>query len=1024
MNLKSAIKYTVVAVIAGMPVACDDDPFGKNSGFSSDAPVFNAELSSSWHKGTPTSRSRSAEIRIDEAETTLSDGTPLYLVTEKHVLDSCKADADPKARGAQINSMDLFPASFGLSAFCHTGNIADYGKDEIVSNFVGNVEIKKDGYPVDNNDDLNWPGKGSNVTFYAYAPFADGVNGVQAVSGKPELTLTVNKNIKDQIDLLTAVSKDCSGDGSDGKVDLKFGHALSAVTFVAGDAMMAGTIKKITLSGVYATGGTVIGSATWTSLSNVSEFTTGDISLEVKNGGDYYNVYSDKGTQITGGDENLTMFMIPQTLPAGARIKIDFVDALSASSHTIEADISGFKWEPGKLYKYSLSTSGITVTPVVEILDYKKTPKTYPDKDDAYKIKKSEVVVPYSGVLDDVKLKAYLRIARAGQTGESVVGSSFTVEASTDGGTTWVDGKGDAAANTCRWIADVAATVSRAAGSEVTGTLLLPAQSAFSRLSTWTESGNGTKDVPVDLSGGGETANCYRITDHGYYKIPLYYGNSRNSSGGENTSAYTMTNVESDGFLFYPDHMGNAITKGKISEQLSGKVSLKDALLLWQDAPGLVDDVALDGDFITFHVGKYALTQGNALIALRDDKGDIVWSWHIWSTDSKWENNLKYTTSKIGSGKPYKLTSTNLGYCDPHGGNDARDIKLKFVFDYKDASGKSYEYVYPDAFRQDELIASTAGDNTYYQWGRKDPMLPGIYTNASKTYDSDAAPTNDKTIHYYTVAGWNDSGEMSMINKPFFDSPEEYGFKSIIKGAKTAEGEGISVVDAIKNPHCHVIGLNSKYHRTHWHNGKGESYVSEGESVHRMSHAWNSSGGFEGKQEELVAGNDIDVVKNIYDPSPAGFHVPSVGAYTGLADAGGGTKAAVYSDNIPTFDGVKWTLKCENGSIEFPATGMRDTDVRDNGSYAATYLNPTLVGLRPYSWAGFQFASYIASATGVFVKPAAGNPDISTSCQVLLFVFDNRVAKSGSTDLYKHRLASCVRSYNSYGLTVRPVSDN
>lgn len=1021
MNLKSAIKYTVVAVIAGMPVACDDDPFGKNSGFSSDAPVFNAELSSSWHKGTPTSRSRSAEIRIDEAETTLSDGTQLYLVTEKHVLDSCKADADPRARGAQINSMDLFPVSFGLSAFCHTGNIADYGKDEIVSNFVGNVAIKKDGYPVDNNDNLNWPGKGSNVTFYAYAPFADGVNGVQAVSGKPELTLTVNKNIKDQIDLLTAVSKDCSGDGSEGKVDLKFGHALSAVTFVAGDAMMAGTIKKITLSGVYATGGTVIGSATWTSLSNVSEFTTGDISLEVNNGGDYYNVYSDKGSQITGGDENLTMFMIPQTLPAGARIKIDFVDALSASSHTIEADISGFKWEPGKLYKYSLSTSGITVTPVVEILDYKKTPKTYPDKDDAYKIKTSEVVVPYSGVLDDVKLKAYLRIARAGQTGESVVGSSFTVAASTDGGTTWVDGKGDAA-GTCRWIADASATVSRAAGSEVTGTLLLPAQPVFSRLSTWTEPGNGTKDAPVDLSGGGETANCYRITDHGYYKIPLYYGNSRNSSGGENASAYTMTNMESDGFLFYPDHMGNAITKGKISEQLSGKVSLKDALLLWQDAPGLIDDVALDGDFITFHAGKYALTQGNALIALRDDKGDIVWSWHIWSTDSKWEDNLKYTTSKIGAGKPYKLTSTNLGYCDPHGGNDARDIKLKFVFDYKDASGKSYEYVYPDAFRQDEIIASNAGDNTYYQWGRKDPMLPGIYTNTSKTYDSNAAASNDRSIHYYPIAGWSDNGEMSMINKPFFDSPDEYGFKSITKGAKTAEGEGISVVDAIKNPHCHVIGVSTPgYHREHWHNGNGESYVSAGVSVHRMNHAWNSSASFNGEKDNLVAGNDIDVVKTIYDPSPAGFHVPSVGAYTGLADVGGGTKAAVYPDNIPTFDGVKWTLKCENGSIEFPATGMRDTNLKSDPVSGTPLYKHVPSDLYAASWPGFQLASFVSSSTIVYDLTES---TLARRLQVLILDFDNRKAGSGRTDLYKYRLASCVKSYNSYGLSVRPVSDN
>ncbi|MDE6164064.1 MAG: hypothetical protein K2F62_00535, partial [Muribaculaceae bacterium] len=425
-------------------------------------------------------------------------------------------------------------------------------------------------------------------------------------------------------------------------------------------------------------------------------------------------------------------------------------------------------------------------------------------------------------------------------------------------------------------------------------TLLFETQSTIRQLKTWTESGNGTEDSPVDLSGGGETANCYRVSDHGYYKFPLYYGNARNKDGSDNTKAYTIQNDVANRMLCYVDHRGEPVTKAKISDQTGAP--LKDAVLVWEDAPGLISDVKLDGDFVSFHVGKHTLTQGNALIAVHDQKGDIAWSWHIWCTDTNWESDLKVVRSDGGNGAEYRFTSSNLGYCDPHDGNASREVKLKFILDYKDENNTEYEVTKIGdkeiVLRQDEIIASLAGDNTYFQWGRKDPMLPGVYDGVKDLY--------------YTFESEPNTGEMSMLNKPYFypeSSEKAFGAIECIDGA--------SLVDGILHPNRFFIGTGN--YRQHWHNGKGTKYFAEGTVMHQ---AWDSS------SEGIVSSikEDVDVTKTIYDPCPAGFHIPPTVAFTGLAENGGtvGHKPIDGIEPVWNEKGNFWTVKRDNGDIVFP----------------------------------------------------------------------------------------------------------
>lgn len=973
MNLKIAVIYAMATVMVLLSAGCDDDPFGKGSADVTNRLFFETEVASSWHNGMPVSRSGSEQISVDETSSSLPDGTQLYLVTEVHALDNVVAEADSKqSRGSQINKTEDFPTTFGLSGFCYTGDFADYASSEILSNFVSDMEMKKEGYPADKDVRLDWPGAGSSLRFYAYAPYSSRDNGLTVSGDRPRITYTVNSDVKKQVDLLTAVSGGLPGSGSGDKVNLSFGHALSAVTFTTGDAMAAGKITGISISGVYGTGTTLIGSGEWTTSGTPSVFTTGEILIDLSSSGSE-NVYVGSGQQITGGKENLTMFMIPQTLPQGAKLTVKFTDALSNSSWTVDADISGVKWEPGKLYKYSLSTSGVAVTPVVE-MTYAKTRKTAPDQKNGYLTTESEVEIPYSGVLPGVSVKSYLRIAQAGKSTEAVVGSGFKVKASTDDGKTWTD---------CVW--EPEKKVEAAAGTTVStskGTLLLEPQSNFSQLKTLTEAGMGTEDSPVDLSGGGETANCYRVSDHGYYKFPLYYGNARNKDGSDNTKAYTIQNNVADRMLCYVDHRGEPVTKAKISDQTGAP--LKDAVLVWEDAPGLISDVKLDGDFVSFHVGKHTLTQGNALIAVHDQKGDIAWSWHIWCTDTNWESDLKVVHSDGGNGAEYRFTSSNLGYCDPHDGNAPREVKLKFILDYKDENSAEYEVTKIGdkeiVLRQDGIIASKAGDNTYFQWGRKDPMLPGVYDGVKDLY--------------YTFEPEPNTGEMSMLNKPYFypeSSEKAFGGIECIDGA--------SLVDGILHPNRFFIGTGN--YRQHWHNGTGTKYFAEGTVMHQ---AWDSS------SEGIVSSikKDVDVTKTIYDPCPAGFHIPPTVAFTGLAEDGGtvGHKPLDGIEPVWNEKGCFWTVKRDNGDIVFPAIGLRDMNLPENknGHNYVVLMKSTYKELYDESWPAFKSVTFICTSS------------LSSSAQSYVFDIDNRQTP--------FTFSSCVGSRNAYGFAVRPIADN
>ena len=93
---------------------------------------------------------------------------------------------------------------------------------------------------------------------------------------------------------------------------------------------------------------------------------------------------------------------------------------------------------------------------------------------------------------------------------------------------------------------------------------------------------------------------------------------------------------------------------------------------LWVSRVGASENNELISD-ISYADGMISFTatanRGNALIAAFDDKGEIVWSWHIWMTDLPetfdYENNPIYQSG--GKTDGFYVMDRNLGATDTKG---------------------------------------------------------------------------------------------------------------------------------------------------------------------------------------------------------------------------------------------------------------------------------------------------------------------------------------------------------------------
>lgn len=1106
-NYRGTVRSFAIASALGAVVAltaCVDD-FGKDVR-QSDVVALNVVAPAGWTDGAVADED-GPESRCTSVDALSSDGdTPLYL----HTIESDHEPPVVSSRGVLKSAVRYF----SLSAICYPGSWPENETDvKWTPNMAHDIRFTVSGTTATSGEQLLWPHNG-RVRFFAFAlPDDDTADRPFTLSdkgktGSPTITYTVPQTVTEQHDLLAACT-----DATNADVTLNFKHILTAVSVVASADMIPGKIKSVKLENIPSAGTftPVPDGGAW-SIDRTKDPKNYEVVREVtlagtdekpgyKPGTGEEVVGDIDRTEIVGETDDLTFLMVPQTLPAGAKITVVFIDELTGTERTLSADLGGKTWEPGKKVAYALSPSSIHITPCVEFN------KAAPEGDN------SGDILPYSGVWTDVELKAYAAVTTP-DGGLSYVELPrptlyYKFSDGSEQPASFYDSEGkDPQSRTI----DAQTTYDDPAKiTSHKGMLLLAPQSDFTTLQQ-TFGNNADDFVGTDntlynlFETYGESANSYMVGKPGYYKFPVVYGNScKGSLSGSNSDAYTIEqNTTVPGMNYYVDYKGAEINASNYTPSV-----VADAKLAWQDSPDLIDDVKLlpaeNGIYwVQFRVRKHTINQGNALLVVRDNTGEIVWSWHIWVSQhtDEWKARntsncckpLKpiygtidaYTTSNYDykdydfhftqSGKQYYLTQCNLGYCDPHDGDTERSFSLEFEVKIGDKSyirrttyknGNTTCDLSGKSFTQAEFKGSLAGDNPYYQWGRKDPMVAGIYNSSTPVYS-------------FTSGSTKDYSELSMENKPIFnvykDDKVDYQFTRNKAGTSTTDyGQetGVDIMWTIKYPYTFVM---SKYdsnlsstvpnYRDHWHkfftSGAYPAYAKNNNA--KFFQMWNPKlksptndlyqATNNTDQTKVVDGimedEDNPMAKSVYDPCPPGYCVPPAVAFTALAYYALYAHHSCYgsdpnSTSNGTVDGTSYTTSLYwdksnrtwtvyypgGGEIKFPATGVRNKSPRFNtfASIAemstasrAAFSDPSHLG--NVSMPAFRMLMYVAGST------MGTNRD-----QVDVFYIDNRSTREtlhtqnkGESSLtpkdtgpIKSAIGSLRPSADSYGLNIRPA---
>lgn len=183
-----------------------------------------------------------------------------------------------------------------------------------------------------------------------------------------------------------------------------------------------------------------------------------------------------------------------------------------------------------------------------------------------------------------------------------------------------------------------------------------------------------------------------------------------------------------DGYAFSAIHIGNGdagiipTRNANVYFDKSGNptssIDPASARLVWESSKGLISNVELIHTYVRFKIDPKAnLTtaerlKGNAVIAVYDKDENLLWSWHIWVTDT-----------------PHDQTIGDISFMDRNLGATASMTSLT------DASNALDTY------------------GLYYQWGRKDPSM------GPQSYNYSIACLN--TAAYYDYASDKQTSAMT-----------------------------------------------------------------------------------------------------------------------------------------------------------------------------------------------------------------------------------------------------------------------
>lgn len=541
----------------------------------------------------------------------------------------------------------------------------------------------------------------------------------------PYVDFEVKPKVVDQEDLMTA----CSGEVHYATrfvaptTNLKFRHALTAVRFKVGQNLSWNkTITKVEITGAKSKGRYMLPTdetgtgAQWTNLSDAKPFTLGgDGKVSVSTSEAVNNIIVGKP-----GD-NFTFYMIPQTLTGNnVQVKVTLNDGKE-----LTATLSG-TWKTGTTKTYALTENQSNWNYVLTVVRSNNDKLKYDQTDAGTYTVQSYRTDPSTSTQQPVKWKV------------------VSYQESKDGGMTW----GSETTAKPAWLTALSMESGNGGTAAEAGTATLR-KDITDKLAEYNKvlqdaEQKGSAGSPYDLSmhnykGESQTmntANSYLISAPGYYKIPLVYGNAI-KNGRNNTHSYQTANKGEYILQKFKDHAGADITSPYINVQNSSNPATQ-ASIVWTDQSGIVEASSLSvtgsgqGSYLNFHVPANKIKNGNAVIAVKNASGTIMWSWHLWFDHSDVLNTVACTNYQ---GYTYNFTKQTLGFaylkwdCSTY--DKSRIVKVKF----EQAVGQKT----PGKQHATITIEQNPGSvkkisSTFYQFGRKD-ALPGIDAVSDGSFD-------------------------------------------------------------------------------------------------------------------------------------------------------------------------------------------------------------------------------------------------------------------------------------------------
>ncbi len=267
--------------------------------------------------------------------------------------------------------------------------------------------------------------------------------------------------------------------------------------------------------------------------------------------------------------------------------------------------------------------------------------------------------------------------------------------------------------------------------------------------------------------------------------------------------------------------------------------------------------------------------EGNALVGAYNSSNQIIWSWHIWVTPNEPDNlanAVVYTTYRwdskgIYNTEPrvpgYGIMPCNLGALAFRSDDDMPKYTGVTTPYYSIPKGKKF----PDS------QIRTFG--MLYQWGRKDPFPPMIYSTGTEDSNDFLEYTNDYTEKHYA----NDNS--SEVKKTSDYNATGYLFYSVLGGNQTNP-----IQYAIGHPTVYMSGTtntNSNAYNRNKGDWCGVNLATDG-----LWGGTKGSGGYAIKEGYFTKAHLYDNYgkKSIFDPCPKGWRVPPGDLWLGFTSTG------------------------------------------------------------------------------------------------------------------------------------------